>query len=367
MSMEQQVRQKQIVLVTGSSGCLGQHIVKQLHENDNSVNEIRCYDIRPYQNNLQHKIVKEMQITTADIGNERQLINAMKGVDVVIHCAALIDVGQYPNESEMQTVNVDGTQKVIDAAIECNVPYVVHISGTDVTIGYDPIYYGSENTTFIPKKHLLGAYSRTKYESEQIVADSNGRSLSNVENGNHSTDLMYGEEDAHFITSVLAIAKHHSGVLRRIDNVFTRIQPVYAGNVAVATIQAKEKLQIDDSVGGERFFITDDTKILDQYEFLEPYLQCRGYRLSNRSYPIWLFLFFLWFYTLLINAIWSVFPIRMAPNLTAANVRLLCTTHFFNRTKATLRLEYEPMYDHDEAHTRSIEYYKKVSLPGSSK
>ena len=49
-----------------------------------------------------------MQITTADIGNERQLINAMKGVDVVIHCAALIDVGQYPNESEMQTVNVDG-------------------------------------------------------------------------------------------------------------------------------------------------------------------------------------------------------------------------------------------------------------------
>lgn len=68
---------------------------------------------------------------------------------------------------------------MIDAAIECNVPYVVHISGTDVTIGYDPIYYGSENTTFIPKKHLLGAYSRTKYESEQIVADSNGRSLSN--------------------------------------------------------------------------------------------------------------------------------------------------------------------------------------------
>lgn len=43
---------KQTVLVTGSSGCLGQHIVKLLHENDDTVGEIRCYDIKPYQNNL---------------------------------------------------------------------------------------------------------------------------------------------------------------------------------------------------------------------------------------------------------------------------------------------------------------------------
>lgn len=43
---------KQTVLVTGSSGCLGQHLVKLLHENDDTVGEIRCYDIKPYQNNL---------------------------------------------------------------------------------------------------------------------------------------------------------------------------------------------------------------------------------------------------------------------------------------------------------------------------
>lgn len=43
---------KQTVLVTGSSGCLGQHVVKLLHENDETVQEIRCYDIKPFQNNL---------------------------------------------------------------------------------------------------------------------------------------------------------------------------------------------------------------------------------------------------------------------------------------------------------------------------
>ena len=62
---------------------------------------------------LEHKIVKEMQITTADIRNERQLINAMKGVDVVIHCAALVDVGFHPNEKELYSVNVDGMTQIV--------------------------------------------------------------------------------------------------------------------------------------------------------------------------------------------------------------------------------------------------------------
>ena len=46
------VTRKQTVLVTGSSGCLGQHVVKLLHEKDQSVGEVRCFDIKPFHNNL---------------------------------------------------------------------------------------------------------------------------------------------------------------------------------------------------------------------------------------------------------------------------------------------------------------------------
>lgn len=357
---------KQTVLVTGSSGCLGQHVVRLLHENDDTVGEIRCFDIKPYQNNMQHKIVKEMQITTADIRNERQLINAMKDVDVVIHCAALIDLGFYQNKSELQSVNVEGTQKVIDAAVECNVPYLVHISGADVSIGSDPIYYGSENTTFIPKKHLLGEYSKSKYEAEQIVTEANGRSLSNGSQKLQTVVLrptwIYGEEDNNFLTKILGVAKSTGGVLRRIDNVFIRGQPVYAGNVACACLRAKDKLQVDPSVGGEHFFITDDTKILDPFEFVEPYVKAKGFQLSARAYPFWLFVLILSLYSWLINLLWSVYPIKLPANLTTANVRFLCTTYFFNRTKATLRLDYEPLYEHEESETRSLQYYKKVTI-----
>ena len=44
--------ERDIVLVTGANGFLGQHVVKLLHEKDEDLDEIRCFDIRHYQNKL---------------------------------------------------------------------------------------------------------------------------------------------------------------------------------------------------------------------------------------------------------------------------------------------------------------------------
>ena len=41
-----------VVLVTGGSGFLGQHIVKLLQERASDVREIRVFDKTPYQNKL---------------------------------------------------------------------------------------------------------------------------------------------------------------------------------------------------------------------------------------------------------------------------------------------------------------------------
>ena len=52
------------------------------------------------------------------------------------------------------------------------------MSGADVCIGDDPIYFGAENTTPVPKKHIL-PYSKTKYDAEVAVKEANGRTLAN--------------------------------------------------------------------------------------------------------------------------------------------------------------------------------------------
>lgn len=49
-----------------------------------------------------------MQIICGDIRNERVVVNALQGVECVIHCAALIDTTLWPQQKEMQNVNVEG-------------------------------------------------------------------------------------------------------------------------------------------------------------------------------------------------------------------------------------------------------------------
>jgi nucleoside-diphosphate-sugar epimerase len=41
-----------VVLVTGGNGCLGQHVVRLLHEKADHVREIRVLDRVPYRNRL---------------------------------------------------------------------------------------------------------------------------------------------------------------------------------------------------------------------------------------------------------------------------------------------------------------------------
>ena len=96
---------KNIVLVTGSSGFLGQHVVKLLQEKDDNVDEIRCFDLIRYQNNLGHSEDKPMKVIVGDIRNEDQVMDAMKDVKWIINCAAITDTF---DKEQYQTINVDG-------------------------------------------------------------------------------------------------------------------------------------------------------------------------------------------------------------------------------------------------------------------
>uniref|UniRef100_T1KDD3 3-beta hydroxysteroid dehydrogenase/isomerase domain-containing protein n=1 Tax=Tetranychus urticae TaxID=32264 RepID=T1KDD3_TETUR len=95
------------VLVTGSSGFLGQHIIKLLQEQDDSVSSIVCFDKRPYRNNLGHKMDKPMKYITGDIRDEKVVTTAMEGVDCIIHCAAETSIDLKADEKTLYSVNVE--------------------------------------------------------------------------------------------------------------------------------------------------------------------------------------------------------------------------------------------------------------------
>lgn len=119
-----------------------------------------------------------MKKIVGDINDARVTRDALEGVDVVVHCAALIDIQIKPNVKELKRVNVDGTAQLLEACIDRNVDYFIHISTVDVCIGWDQIYFGSEATTPPSKNPLMGPYAESKRDAELLVQSANNRSHS---------------------------------------------------------------------------------------------------------------------------------------------------------------------------------------------
>ncbi|GFX53490.1 hypothetical protein TNCV_4652761 [Trichonephila clavipes] len=269
----------EIVVVTGSSGFVGQHLVKLLHEHDDHCSEIRLFDLKPYENKIGHREKKPVKHFIGDIRDAAAVSEAFKGANCVIHAAAVVDLKSSKNVNEMVTTNVDGTETVIDACIRQNIPRLVFCSTTDVVCGTEHIFYGTESTTPIPSTFMIGTYGQTKCKAERLVLKANGQLLANGDGTLRTVSVrptpLYGPQDQCFFYEILRYAKKHKYYLR-IRSLDERLQISFVGNAAWALIKAKDRLAVDETISGESFFITDDTAIIDIHEHIRPFLEVRN-------------------------------------------------------------------------------------------
>lgn len=128
------------------------------------------------------------------------------------------------------------------------------------------------------------------------------------------------------------------------------------------SLQAKERLQEDKSIGGEEFFITDDTAITDPYDFLEPYLKAHGMKSSTYSIPYWLVISLLTILAFMVKLVKPMKKLSLPKHLDPTKVQFICKTFFFNRNKAILRLNYEPFYTPEESEKKALTYYNGLAL-----
>lgn len=371
----------EVVLVAGGSGFIGRHVIRLLQEQRGlptgsltfirSLAEIRVLDLVPWINLLKHAETVPVNQYTGSILDEALVREAMQGVTTVIHAATYRDLRVWQDADRCESVNVDGTHVLIESAINAGVQKFVYLSSVDVVCGYDPIYYGAENTAPDTKQLILGKYAASQREAERQVCKANGRTLDDGESKMHTAILRptitYGEGDLKFITEALEVASALGGDLLRVSNIFTRIQPTYVGNVAWAVIKAVEQLKHDSSVGGEAMFITDDTPLLDPFDFLEPFLAERGFGLSKGTVPYWLLYGAMSLIISIVSLVSYLNPLAFKREdwpreLNLRTIGYLVHTFFFNRDKATLRIDYAPLYSWEEAKQRSMAYYRTVPL-----
>src|SRR6185503_19309922 len=93
-------------LVTGGSGFLGINLVRFLLKKGARV---ISFDIAPFD----YPEKKKITAIIGDIRDKKALSDAMKGVDVVVHCAAALPLYK---ESDIYSTDIDGSKNVIAAA-----------------------------------------------------------------------------------------------------------------------------------------------------------------------------------------------------------------------------------------------------------
>lgn len=118
------------ILITGGTGSFGTAFSKYLIDKAPKKLIIFSRDWLK-QKNLKSELgeLPWVRFFIGDVRDKDRLMRAFKGVDYVIHAAAIKDLGSCEyNPFEAMATNVQGTQNVVDACIDCKVNNAILIS-----------------------------------------------------------------------------------------------------------------------------------------------------------------------------------------------------------------------------------------------
>jgi UDP-N-acetylglucosamine 4,6-dehydratase (inverting) len=122
------------ILITGGTGSLGKALTSHILETYPKVKKLVIYsrdEQKQFQMAQEYPSNKYPQIRflIGDVRDKERLTRAFKGIDYVIHTAAMkhVPIAEY-NPDECVKTNIHGAQNVIDACLETNVERVVALS-----------------------------------------------------------------------------------------------------------------------------------------------------------------------------------------------------------------------------------------------
>ncbi len=156
------------VLVTGSDGFIGSHLVEDLLKQGHKVRAFVYYNSFNswgWLDTLPKKIINEIEIFTGDIRDPNGVRESMKGIEEVYHLAALIAIPfSYHSPDSYVDTNIKGTLNVLQAARDLGTSRILVTSTSEV--------YGTAQYVPIDEKHPYqgqSPYSATKIGADRIA------------------------------------------------------------------------------------------------------------------------------------------------------------------------------------------------------
>ena len=147
------------VLLTGATGFLGGSILAALQREGYEVRVL----VRPGRGGE----LENAEIVQGDITERESLVNAVQGVDFVVHAAARVETtGRW---EEFAAANVRATQWLIRAASAAGVRRIVHVSSLSIyAVDRDGVTI-DENSPYDSEAAARGGYSRSKLAADRVA------------------------------------------------------------------------------------------------------------------------------------------------------------------------------------------------------
>jgi UDP-glucose 4-epimerase len=153
------------VLVTGADGFIGSHLVERLVSEGAEVRAFCLYNSIGswgWLDTVPTEVQRALDVQLGDIRDPRLVDEAVRGVQVVFHLAALIAIPySYTAPHSFIETNVSGTLNVLEAARAHKLERLVHTSTSEV--------YGTPDSVPIRESHPLRAQS--PYAASKVAAD----------------------------------------------------------------------------------------------------------------------------------------------------------------------------------------------------
>lgn len=153
-----------VVFVTGATGFIGRHTVEALLTAGHKVRAL-CRSDEPQLAALGATVVR------GDVLDRALLLEAVKGVDVVVHGAGLVS-RTAADASLMLRLHVNGTRNVVGAAVAAGVKRVIHLSTSGTVAVSDDETLVCKETDPVPFEQLVQfPYYLSKWLAERAAAD----------------------------------------------------------------------------------------------------------------------------------------------------------------------------------------------------
>lgn len=324
------------VLVTGGGGFLGTAIVRRLVGRGDQVRSF-------HRGRYAHLDTLGVEQIQGDIADPDAVDRAVRGVDVVFHVAAKVDMwGPF---EPFRLVNIRGTENVLAAMRRNGTPKLVFTSSPSVIHGRGNLEGVDESVPF--PEDYEAAYPATKAAAEKAVLAANSPELATVALRPH---LIWGPGDTNLVPRIVARAE--AGDLRFVGDGANLVDTVYIDNAASAHLLACEHLASGSPCAGRPYFITNgDPRPLK--EIINGILGAAGLPPVERSVPKRV--------ALAVGAVletaYRFLPLRGEPRMTRVIARHFGSSHWYDITAARRDLGYEPEVSIEEGMERLAEWF----------